>query len=127
MNENHGLILVPPAPEDFVFGSNQLGDTPIQPGGQWLAYCPDGESQATNNFEPFCCVSEATDNAIETLVHKEFGEAPNFSDRYLATLSGTKLRRGNDPKTVADTLRKKGNVQETDYPFAAATFDDFYK
>lgn len=125
--KNYGLKLVPQDDKDFRFGGGKLGDKPIQPGGQWTHFVPEGEDQSIDGFEPYCCVSEATDNAIEILVLKKYNETQNLSDRWIAWASGTKERQGNDPKSVADILRKKGNVAETDWPFKAQTFDEFYE
>lgn len=125
---NYGYIAPTLRPEDFVFGANKLGDAPVNPGGQWDAWLPSPEDQNLNGIEPYACVSFATNNALEILIRQEFGQTQNLSDRFLAYASGTKARQGNDSATVADTLRKKGNVPEADWPFGTdiTTFDAFY-
>lgn len=115
-------------PEDYVFGDNKLGDVPINPSGQWDAYLPDDNSQLQNlgNYERFCCVSEATLHSAEILQRKKCGDTTKYSVRFLSTVSGTGPKKGNDGGTVAQKLKDGGCVQETDWPFNAATYEAFY-
>ena len=112
--------------EDFIFGDGKLGDAPINPGGHWARYLPPIEDQDSNGFETYCCVTEATLNCIETLINFEYGMTTNFSDRFLATVSGTGHFKGNNPGTVAETLRVKGCPHETAWSFKAPDFNTFY-
>lgn len=127
MEIKYGYIQVEPTPEDFLFGDGQLGDKPIQPDGQWDAFLPPDEFQDANGFETYACVSEATNNCEETLEKQEYGDTIDHSDRLLATLSGTGDKKGNDPNTVAECRKKQGYVLESEYPFKADTFNEFYK
>lgn len=112
----------------YNFGGGQLGDQPIVPSGQWDAWLPDPEIQTVNGVEPYACVSFATLNCVETLIRQEFGDAFNYSDRWLAWRSGTQAKRGNDPHTVAETLRTRGDVLESAWPIDAHVqdFNSFY-
>jgi|CXWL01.1.fsa_nt_gi hypothetical protein len=125
---NHGLQIEDPKPEDYVFGGNQLGDSPIQPDANWSGYLPDVEIQNLNGIEPSACVTFATLNIVEILERKLYGGTNNWSDRFLATISGTKERKGNSPNNVAYVLKDKGCVEERDLPFDSSitTYDSFY-
>lgn len=125
---NYGLQFDGIKPEDFVLGArNELGGKILAPDGQWDSFTPDGEVQNKNGVEPLACVSFTTLNCVEILERKEYGASSNWSDRFLASISGTKEKKGNSPQTVAETLRKRGCVPENDYPFDVNTYEDFYK
>lgn len=113
--------------EDYIFGDGRLGDAPINPGGHWAPYLPTLEDQDANGFEPYCCVTEATLNCVETLIKFEYGTEENFSDRFLATVSGTGYFKGNNPGTVAEALRLKGCPHEAAWPFKAPDYNSFYQ
>lgn len=125
---NYGLKLEEIKQEDFVFGGAQLGDAPINPSADWTGWLPDIEVQNLNGIEPYACVSFATLNVIETLERFEYGATANYSDRFLASASGTAALKGNSPQTVAEILRKKGCTLDKDFPFDLTidTFDKFY-
>ena len=126
---NYGLIIEPPKPEDYVLGGTaQLGGEILQLDGQWDGYLPETEVQTRNGVEPYSCVSMTTNNCVEILERRLFGARSNWSDRFLAKMSGTKEKKGNTPNVVAETRRKKGNVKEEEYPFDASTdtFEKYY-
>lgn len=123
---NHGLILKPVEPEHFKFGDGRLGDVPVNPSGDWTNFLPIPENQ---NFgmEPYACTSFALLNCVETLIRQEYEDTINFSDRFLAFISGTGAQKGNDPHNVAEVLRLKGDVIETDWPYTHdLSFEQFY-
>ncbi len=125
---NHGLILDKPVPnKDYVFGGDlRLGGDPIVPDGQWDQWVPADEMQNLA-MEPMACATFGTLNCVETLERQEFGDTRNYSDRFLANVSGT-TQMGNSPQTVAETLRKKGCVYESDWPYTSVvdTWEKFY-
>ena len=123
---NYGLIVKPPEPEHFIFGAGQLGDTPVLTDGDWSSWLPVPEVQNVA-IEPMACVSFSTLNAVETMVRQKYGQNRNFSDRFLALISGT-TTQGNDPNTVAEALRKSGDVSETYWPYTPIedTWEKFY-
>lgn len=125
---NYGLIIEPPKETDFIFGGRMLGDAPVQPDANWSGWLPDVEVQNLNGIEPYACVSFGTLNIVEILERQEYGATDNWSDRFLATTSGTAALRGNTPTLVGDFLRKKGCVKEKDLPFDSSinTFEKFY-
>ena len=112
----YGLLHVDPKADGYhQNGRIRLGGTALQPSGQWDDFLPTAELQALY-MEPSACVTFTTLNAVEVLERKIFGQANNWSDRFLANISGTQVL-GNDPHTVAETLRKKGVVFEQDWPY----------
>lgn len=126
---NYGLIIEPPKPEDYVLGGKvSLKGEVLAPDGQWDGYLPETEVQNRNNVEPYSCVSFTTNNCIEILERRLFGARDNWSDRFLASLSGTKERMGNTPNNVAETRRKKGCVKEEVWPVDSTidSFDKYY-
>jgi len=125
----YGLILETPTRTDYVFGGKvRLAGEVLQPDGQWDAHVPESEVQNLNGIEPYACVSFGTNNAIEVLEHRLFGHTNNYSDRFLATVSGTNWQKGNTPNFVINTLRKKGCPPESAWPFSESitTWDAFY-
>lgn len=117
--------------EDYVFLGGKLDRKKLLPGGDWRPYLPTPEAQATRFFDPFSCVSMSFNNVIEThltlmmkkdpdieLILKQLNALdengkPNFSDRWLAKMSGTVPGRGNTMENIFDTVRKYGLVGES--------------
>lgn len=126
----YGLKLDPIVPEkDFILGGyGSIGGDILAPDGQWDQWLPENEVQNKNGIEPEACVSFATLNCVEILERQEYGVTQNWSDRFLATASGTAAFHGNTPHAVAETLRKKGCVEEKYLPFDVSidTYDKFY-
>jgi len=121
--KNYGFIPPVVVPEDFFLGSGKMGSQEINPAGDWIEYLPEFELQ-NKGEETNGCVSFGTLSALEILHKFLYKNEPNYSDRFLSKMSGTDPNSGNTPKKVSDTLRHKGCVNETDWPFALA---DFYK
>lgn len=121
-----GLIIKPLSPTDYRFGA--LGDTPINPGGHWGSWLPPAEDQDINGIEPYDCTSNGTLNCIEILGRFNYQDTTEWSKRFLAKTSGTTIN-GNDPTTVAQTLRKTGCVNETTWPTDSSimSFAQFYE
>ena len=113
--------------------------------GDWTPYRPDGELQRRGNgTETMACVTFSAMNVIETLINyyihlvntnqaedyqkeiirifKEFNliknNKANFSDRYIAKMSGTS-QNGNNQAKVADAIRHYGLVSEDDWGWVA--------
>lgn len=104
-----------------------LGGVGINPSGQWDDYLPPDELQA-QYVETQACATFATLNIVEILERYIYGVTQNWSDRFLAETSGTTVY-GNDPHAVAETLRKKGDVPESDWPYTSDinTWGKFYQ
>ncbi len=122
-----GLIVVKPQLGEYIHGDGRLGDSPLLPSGDWSLYLPPANLQNRDGFEPFCCVTEATLGCVEILGRFLYGDNTRWSRRFLAAASGTGSKQGNDPSTVAETLRHLGCVSEDDYPFNVPTLTEFYK
>lgn len=123
----YGLILDEKQPEDYQFGSAvSLGSEMLVPDGDWAPWLPIDEYQNLA-MEPMACTSFGTFNCLEALVCFEYRITINYSDRFLAYTSGT-TQYGNSPKTVIDTLRKKGSVTEDLWPYTPDinTWTKFY-
>lgn len=114
-------------PNAYVFGASILPQDILCPDGQWEKYIPPDEFQNQGNFEPYACGSFGTWNCIETAMRRRYGEIENYSDRYLAKMTGTDVKMGNSPHFVAEYIRLKGGVYENDWPYVNTTFEDFYK
>lgn len=127
--KNYGFL--PPVQDerDYIFGAvNQLGGIPLVPDGQWDSFLPVDEVQNMNGIEPYACVSFTINNCIEILQRQEFEQTENYSDRFLATISGTAAKMGNDPKTVGQRFKDNGCPKEYEWPFDSTidTFEKFY-
>jgi hypothetical protein len=94
--------------------------------GDWRPYLVKEERQYSDNTDTMACVSFSANNALE-IQHKFLtGEEVNFSDRFLAKMSGT-THQGNWQYIVADTIRKYGLVTEDQWPtLANYTWDSYY-
>jgi hypothetical protein len=120
------MIINQPSYQDWIF----RGYTPLSYGsqnelGQWDYYLPVLEVQ-NNYFDRMSCVSYSILNCLEILWKFQFNTERNFSDRYIAQLSGT-TDRGNSLENVFDTIREVGLVDESLYPDDAKTWDEYYK
>lgn len=91
--------------------------------GDWRPYCPTGEKQK-DPAETMACVSFSCNNVLE-IQNKFLGVDVNYSDRFLAKMSGT-TNEGNRLDVVADTARTIGLVLESEYPSTHTTWQDFY-
>jgi hypothetical protein len=125
--KDYGLKLDLPSPEHYVFGG--LGGVAmevIHPSRDWRPFLPMKEYQNLQGVEPYACVSFSTLNAVEILIRKKYGEERNYSDRFLASISGTK-EGGNTPQVVSEALRHRGVVKQEAWPFDSKTFEEFYR
>ncbi len=125
--KNYGLKLDIPDSRDYIFGAT-LPFTEVQSDGNWEAYLPEREFQNLFGVDPQACVSYTVLNCVETLIKKKYGIEKNFSERFLASISGTK-EGGNSPRTVCNYLRKCGVVPQEVWPFDSSvdTFEKYYE
>lgn len=121
--KNHGLIIKKFKKQDWKFKG--LGEY-IQCDSNWEKYLPIPEYQ-NRKFDKMACVSYSALNCIETLIKKIYNKDINFSDRYLAKVSGTSIY-GNTFQNVAESIRKKyGLVTEDIYPDEGETWNEYYR
>ena len=132
MIKGHGFLPPPDNPEDYVFGSQELGFKfpyeVLQEDGQWDAYLPKFEHQARQGFETANCTGYGTLNCLEILLRKKYGIIEDFSERYIGVMADT-WPPGNNPQTVIETIRKEsGLIKEEDLPFdnSVHTVSDYY-
>ena len=131
MQDNYGLILDNRTDErDLFFGANERVNHKYTV-SDWLPYYSVGELQHGTYFDTMSCVTFATLNILEAkfnylldenilsddnlkwLNEKGYIENGkfNFSDRFIASLSGT-TNRGNNARNVWNAIRKYGLVSE---------------
>lgn len=126
---NYGFKKDVIVPEDYIFGGlTKIPKENLQPDKDWTPYLPMKEYQNLFGVETFACVTFTILNCVETLIKKKYNEERNYSDRFLAAISGTK-EGGNSPKIVGEFLRKIGVVPQELWPFSENinTFDKFYE
>src|SRR3990167_1837248 len=113
------------AASDYWLGSKKLGSADLNPSGDWKMSLPRFEAQ-NKGQETSACVTFTILSNIETLEKYQYGTEPNYSDRYIAKLSGTNPNSGNNPKKVCETIKKYGLVNEEDWPFVDDV-NEYYK
>lgn len=121
--KNHGVILGQ-RDSDYIGGT--LPYIVENPTGDWTSYLPLGEWQRIDNVDLMACVTFSALNVLETLYYFKTGQRRNFSDRFTAKMSGTTLQ-GNYLYLVADSVRKDGLVDESDWSAPDdTTWDSYY-
>lgn len=115
-------------PTDYIAGQasgityeERLGD------GQWDLLIPSDERQYKKGLDVYGCVSFSNLNVIETQIKLLTGKTVNYSDRFLAKMSET-TKDGNYAWKVADTVRKIGLVEESEWGWDEdiVTWDTYY-
>jgi hypothetical protein len=91
--------------------------------GDWRPYLPAGEKQK-DPVETMACVSFSCNNIIE-IQNNFFGTPTNYSDRFLAKVSGT-THQGNRLDLVADAARTIGLVREEEWPNNHGSWNLYY-
>lgn len=115
MKDNDGYLGTGRTPEDYIAGSSPIVWESRNEMGDWRIYLPEGERQSNYRGDSMSCVSFSAINVIEAQEFQQTGQRINYSDRWIAKMSGT-TKEGNYLKTVVDTIRKYGLVLEEDYP-----------
>lgn len=124
MEENFGVILGQ-RETDYIAGSSPIEYKVVLPDGNWESYIPVNEKQK-NPIETMACVSFSAVNSIETQEKQQTGIEVNYSDRWIALMSGT-TTNGNYLWKVGDTVRNYGMVLESDFPYKQGmTWNEFY-
>lgn len=124
----YGLQDIGIGKKDYILGSNSsLPKSVLVESGQWGNWLPKKEVQDFP-IETDSCVTFAILNAVEILLRYEFVNTEDLSDRFLAYITGTGSKHGNNPQIVAEALRTKGDVKESEWPYTAElkTWEDIY-
>lgn len=130
MTKNHGLLYRRKS-DDFVAGVNsKVGYQVRNPTGNWLPYANIllKEKQWFPKFDTMGCVSFSANSLCEIQIMHQTNQQVNFSDRFLAKMSGT-TPEGNYLYLVGDTLRNIGGVLEEEWPKppeTTATWASYY-
>ncbi len=111
---NHGII-PGPLPSDWISSDQKIPHIVRVPDSNWYPYLVLGEKQYFSNFDTMSCVAFAVNNVMEMQIKQQTGREVNYSDRFLAKMSGTTLN-GNHVSTVLDTWKKYGGVPESLWP-----------
>jgi len=123
VNKNLGVI-IEEKPKDWVAGS--IHYEVLNPSGDWTSYLPSAENQTTHYTDTMACVTFSCLNVIETQIKFFTGQEVNFSDRFIAKLSGT-THQGNSIQRVLDAINKYGLVKEEEWPTGIDfNWDEYY-
>lgn len=111
---NHGVLLGS-RPEDWIAGAvGSLTYEERLPSGDWRPYLVLKEYQKGKE-DSMSCVSFSACSSIEIQEKFLTGKENNYSDRWIAKMSGT-TAEGNYLYKVGDTIRNLGLVKEESYP-----------
>lgn len=131
METNHGVIYRRKS-TDWIAG--KVGAIVYEvrlPSGDWSPFANHirKEKQWFPKFDTMGCVSFSANSLCEMQILQQTGIEVNFSDRFLAKMSGT-TPQGNWLYIVGDTLRIVGCVLEEEWPVppneATMTWDEYY-
>jgi hypothetical protein len=122
--KNTGLILGSGTKNLWVGGT--IPYQVVLESGNWQPFIPVGEKQRPGVVDVMACVTFSDLSVLETQEKQQTGVEPNWSDRFIAKLSGT-TPQGNYLDKVADTVRLRGLVKESDYPAPTNfSWDSYY-
>ncbi len=125
MEIKSAVILPEITPNTLEFGGlDPYKSKEIFKDGSIISYLPEFESQSMTFMDSFGCVSHSFENAVEALINATINDKwlkdnvyinghPNFSDRDLVVLSGTKPGVGNSGEKVLATAQSKGLIPQT--------------
>jgi len=125
----YGLILDEKSDKDYVMGANDINWKVLKPDGDWTSEAEAiVKEKQHGRFDTMGCVGYSLMNVIEMLALNKWDKKWNLSDRYINRMSNT-TRNGNSMRTVLDTVRKYGVVNEKDWGWDRATFNwnTYYK
>ncbi len=142
-----GNIPCYPHPEDYVMGAETaIAQIDRIQNADWTAHLPSTEKQYGISFDTLSCTSFSLCSTAETNVNwlistknlpqstidwlQEKGymddyNKVNFSDRFIAIMSGTK-KTGNDLRTVVETARKVGFIPDIMFSFAGNNWEEYH-
>jgi len=126
MEIKNAVILPVIGPDTLTVGSlDPYESEEIFEEGNLIPYLPEFETQAMTYFDSWGCCSHSFENALEAVIKRTLNDDywlntnifkngyPNFSDRDLVVLSGTKPGVGNSGEKVLQTARDRGLIAQT--------------
>lgn len=141
---NNAVILPEIGPLDFEFGGMAaIEELIIFPNGSLIDHLPEFETQANTYGDDWGCVSHSLENGGESIIDCQIEKysvdnknwlleniykngKPNFSDRDLVVLSGTKRSIGNSGGKVLSTAQLKGLISQDFEDFDSQSRDTKY-
>jgi len=129
--ENFGYIPIEQKPSDWLFGGqgeffSPLNSVKLIDDHNWFPWLPVVELQNNGSFDRMACVTFSDMNTLEIINRFKTGKELNWSDRYIAKLSGT-TKQGNNVAIVFDTIREYGLIPESEWPDVGTSWDEYYK
>lgn len=121
LRTNWGFIPEELKETDYIFGLAGVNKKILMPSGDWSEFLPLPERQSGRIIETMACTCFSFLNVLEILFKKKYGLDKNFSDRFLAKMSGVS-HSGNVQSRVMDTARNLGLIDEQDW---SSNIDDF--
>ena len=114
---NHGIFWPEPfSGKEYIGGwVSAIPQDDLLATGDWRPYLPIFEKQYAPSWDTMSCVSYSALNTLEILHRFRFEKEVNWSDRFLASMSGT-TKHGNTFGRVWDTIRHYGVVDEGQWP-----------
>lgn len=146
MEKQTGLITIAPRWNDFKMkGETALKKVVLNPERDWKKYTSRAERQYVPGFDTLSCTTFSALNDLEIIGNckiekklfsddninwlKENGYFDdngmlNFSDRFIAILSGTTML-GNDVISVGNAIIKYGLIPEKDLPIGGSSWNEY--
>ena len=103
---------------DYVFGDGNVPFIPYQTDSDFTKSFVKFENQSIPNFETYACTCFASTTQIEIQEKRQYGIEKNYSDRWLAIISGLNGSGGTDPQRVYQAIRDYGLIPEDMLPFS---------
>lgn len=125
---NYGFLDPKIEGKNHIFGGSRLAmQEIINLSGDWRSFKLAEESQFNRFIDSFGCTLFGTLNCLESLALKLYGLLWNKSERFVGSFANMKPQ-GNDPHTVAETIRKVGLVDENLMPMLGTlkTFEELW-
>ena len=97
-------------PRAYKLGASPLPLVVLQEDGDWSKYLPNPETQGTPNWDTYGCTVYGTENALQILEKRLFGESTEWAERFNYNIAGVNPP-GHDPHDIAETFRKSGVIE----------------
>lgn len=107
----------------YEFSQDKLPRKVLQPTGSWGEFLPTYEPQFGGDWDTDGCTLWGTQNAIEILDRRIFGESSNYAERFNYNLIPIHPP-GSDPDLVAENIRHFGMIPNTELPMTIS-YEEF--